>query len=295
VGTRKDGRGGARAGGRQGHAARRRLGPQQPPAAWGARARPPPARASLRARAPRARGPHPTPPCTPRPQIVRVKRFDRSYVLYQCGTPDPSALPPGAAAGVTPGMPSFEIPLYSVAVTDTTVNGFLVRRRGKQGGACWLHLQQPRGAWERARTARDGDGRRRSSSSAAARAGAWPPQQLALVQGSLRAGAVACSSAERAFCLRAPPALHADPRRPAALPCPPPLQSELNLIDRVALASPYSVENCFQRLVDTKSQDGAREGALEAGAAARGGGPGGGRAGGLQRRQPAGLAGGHVL
>jgi hypothetical protein len=51
-------------------------------------------------------------------------------VLYQCGTPDPSALPPGAATGVTPGMPSFEIPLYSVAVTDTTVNGFLVRHRG---------------------------------------------------------------------------------------------------------------------------------------------------------------------
>jgi hypothetical protein len=36
-------------------------------------------------------------------------------------------------------------------------------------------------------------------------------------------------------------------------------QSELNLIDRVALASPYSVENCFQRLVDTKSQDGENE------------------------------------
>jgi hypothetical protein len=27
----------------------------------------------------------------------------------------------------------------------------------------------------------------------------------------------------------------------------------------VALASPYSVESCFQRLVDTKSQDGAHD------------------------------------
>ncbi|KAI8471552.1 MAG: hypothetical protein J3K34DRAFT_231734 [Monoraphidium minutum] len=92
-------------------------------------------------------------------KVVRVKRFNKSYLLYQCGTPDPATLPAGAAEGVTPGMASFEIPLYSVAVTDTTVNGFL---------------------------------------------------------------------------------------------------SELNLIDRVALASPYSVESCFQRLVDTKSQDGCK-------------------------------------
>ncbi|KIY92835.1 flagellar associated protein [Monoraphidium neglectum] len=92
-------------------------------------------------------------------KVVNVKRFGKSYVLYQCGTPDPSTLPAGAVEGVTPGMRSFEIPLFSVAVTDTTVNGFL---------------------------------------------------------------------------------------------------SELNLIDRVALASPYSVGDCFQRLVDTKSQDGCK-------------------------------------
>jgi len=60
------------------------------------------------------------------PQIVTLKRSGTQYALYQCGTPDPSALPSGAAEGVTPGMPSFEIPLYSVAVADTTVNGFLV-------------------------------------------------------------------------------------------------------------------------------------------------------------------------
>ena len=60
-------------------------------------------------------------------QIVHVRRFSKSYVLYQCGTPDPTALPPGAADGVKPGMASFEVPLYSVAVSDTTANGFLVR------------------------------------------------------------------------------------------------------------------------------------------------------------------------
>jgi hypothetical protein len=75
-------------------------------------------------------GPHER-ACAPCPpprgsQIVTVKRFGKKYVLYQCGTPDPSSLPPGAAPGVTPGLPSFEVPLYSVAVTDTTVNGFLV-------------------------------------------------------------------------------------------------------------------------------------------------------------------------
>jgi hypothetical protein len=73
----------------------------------------------------------PTP--VPTTQIVTAKRFGKQYVLYQCGTPDPSSLPPGAAPGVTPGMPSFEIPLYSVAVTDTTVNGFLVGGQGARG------------------------------------------------------------------------------------------------------------------------------------------------------------------
>ncbi|KAI8474512.1 MAG: hypothetical protein J3K34DRAFT_518046 [Monoraphidium minutum] len=58
-------------------------------------------------------------------KVISAKRFGKSYVLYQCGTPDPTALPAGAAEGVAPGMASFEIPLYSVAVTDTTANGFL--------------------------------------------------------------------------------------------------------------------------------------------------------------------------
>ena len=34
-------------------------------------------------------------------QVVHVKRFNKRYVLYQCGTPDPTALPKGAAAGVS--------------------------------------------------------------------------------------------------------------------------------------------------------------------------------------------------
>jgi hypothetical protein len=71
-------------------------------------------------------------PIGPAAQVVNVKRFGKSYVLYQCGTPDPSTLPAGAVEGVTPGMRSFEIPLFSVAVTDTTVNGFLVRGGGSQ-------------------------------------------------------------------------------------------------------------------------------------------------------------------
>jgi hypothetical protein len=65
--------------------------------------------------------------------VVNVKRFNKKYVLYQCGTPDPTKLPPGSANGIAPGMPSFEIPLFSVAVTDTTVNGFLVGLTARLG------------------------------------------------------------------------------------------------------------------------------------------------------------------
>ena len=63
-----------------------------------------------------------------------MKRANKSYVLYQCGTPDPASLPPGAAEGVERGMASFEIPLHSVAVTDTTANGFLVGALHATGG-----------------------------------------------------------------------------------------------------------------------------------------------------------------
>jgi len=133
--------------------------------------------------------------------VVNVKRFGRSYVLYQCGTPDPVSLPPGAAPGVNQGMSSFEIPLYSVAVTDTTVNGFLVCEKYSVGG----------GRFD---------------------------------------GCVEQGSRWAATCLRRIVRLTAHTTNQH-------LQSELNLIDRVALASQYSVDNCFQRLVDTKSQDGA--------------------------------------
>ena len=81
----------------------------------------------------------PPPPNPPSPtQVVTVKRFNKKYVLYQCGTPDPTKLPPGSAAGIAPGMPSFEIPLFSVAVTDTTVNGFLVGFGGRRRGPARL-------------------------------------------------------------------------------------------------------------------------------------------------------------
>lgn len=79
---------------------------------------------------PPARTRRPTRTCSA-PQIVHVKRFNKKYVLYQCGTPDPTGLPAGAADGVKPGMQSFEVPLYSAAATDTTVNGFLVRLQGR--------------------------------------------------------------------------------------------------------------------------------------------------------------------
>jgi hypothetical protein len=64
---------------------------------------------------------------TQKKQVVEVKRFNKAYVLYQCGTPNPLAAGAPPAKGVKPGMPAFEVPLYSVAAADTTVNGFLVR------------------------------------------------------------------------------------------------------------------------------------------------------------------------
>lgn len=52
--------------------------------------------------------------------------MNRSYVLFQCGTPDPTTLPRGVAPDVNPDMPSFEVPLHSVAVQDRNANGYLV-------------------------------------------------------------------------------------------------------------------------------------------------------------------------
>lgn len=67
-------------------------------------------------------------------KVVTLRRPQVKYVLYQCGTPDPSLLPTGAAEGVVQGMRSFEIPLRSVAVTDGTANAFLVRERERRRG-----------------------------------------------------------------------------------------------------------------------------------------------------------------
>jgi hypothetical protein len=134
-----------------------------------------------------------TPPPPPnKTQIVTVKRPGRSYVLYQCGTPDPTGLPPGAAAGIRSDMRSFEIPLYSVAVTDTTANGFLVGLTGGQAGGV-------------------------------------PTKQARNHQYA-----------------------HSSMQRTPTNIC----QTELGLFDRVALASPYSVDSCMQKLAGGAAQGG---------------------------------------
>lgn len=53
------------------------------------------------------------------------KRANETYVLYQCGTPNPLQ-----AANTETDLPAntkvFEIPLVSVSVTDSNAAGFLV-------------------------------------------------------------------------------------------------------------------------------------------------------------------------
>lgn len=55
-------------------------------------------------------------------QVVTNQLKNETYVLYQCGTPDPSTLTPLPA-----GAKVFQIPLQSVSVADSTANNFLVR------------------------------------------------------------------------------------------------------------------------------------------------------------------------
>jgi hypothetical protein len=58
---------------------------------------------------------------------VTNKRANESYVLYQCGTPDPSKEKPGTVVGLPAGQyKTFQIPLVASIVDDTTVGGFLV-------------------------------------------------------------------------------------------------------------------------------------------------------------------------
>ncbi|KAF8060598.1 hypothetical protein HT031_004775 [Scenedesmus sp. PABB004] len=56
-------------------------------------------------------------------KVVTNKRVNETYVLYQCGTPNPVRVE--ATEGLPPGAKVFEIPLVSVAVTDSNAAGFL--------------------------------------------------------------------------------------------------------------------------------------------------------------------------
>lgn len=58
-------------------------------------------------------------------QVVVNKRANETYVLYQCGTPNPVTLA-GTETGVPSGTKVFEVPLTSVAVTDSNAAAFLV-------------------------------------------------------------------------------------------------------------------------------------------------------------------------
>lgn len=71
-------------------------------------------------------------PLSPKQQVVKNNRAGETYLLYQCGTPNPQTanteLDLPAAAKV------FEIPLVSVAVTDSNAAAFLVRA---SSCLCW--------------------------------------------------------------------------------------------------------------------------------------------------------------
>lgn len=57
-------------------------------------------------------------------QIVTNKKAGETYVLYQCGTPQPGNDADGVADLTDPKF--FQIPLYKVAATDTTALAFMV-------------------------------------------------------------------------------------------------------------------------------------------------------------------------
>jgi hypothetical protein len=66
-------------------------------------------------------------------QVVTNKRANETYVLYQCGTPNPvdSA---DTELGLDTNTKVFQIPLVSVAVSDSSAAGFLV---SSGCGRCW--------------------------------------------------------------------------------------------------------------------------------------------------------------
>lgn len=57
-------------------------------------------------------------------QLVNNSRAGEMYLLYQCGTPNPQAA--NTEMDLPPGTKVFEIPLASVAVTDSNAAAFLV-------------------------------------------------------------------------------------------------------------------------------------------------------------------------
>jgi hypothetical protein len=66
----------------------------------------------------------PTPPPLLHFQLVNNSRAGEMYLLYQCGTPNPQAA--NTEMDLPPGTKVFEIPLASVAVTDSNAAAFLV-------------------------------------------------------------------------------------------------------------------------------------------------------------------------
>lgn len=57
-------------------------------------------------------------------QVVNNSRAGETYLLYQCGTPDPRNA--NTELDLPPSTKVFEIPLVSVAVTDSNAAAFLV-------------------------------------------------------------------------------------------------------------------------------------------------------------------------
>lgn len=80
-------------------------------------------------------------------KIVTNERANETYVVYQCGTPDPADLAPGTIPGVDMATAKvFEIPLRSVSVGDTTADTFLVRTPGRARRLAGVQEPSPRSA-----------------------------------------------------------------------------------------------------------------------------------------------------
>jgi hypothetical protein len=79
-------------------------------------------------------------------QVVTNTRKNETYLLYQCGTPNPATAEAGAKVPGLPaaGFKTFQIPLVATAVSDTTVNGFLVRDPPLQQGCVLTAAQTDR-------------------------------------------------------------------------------------------------------------------------------------------------------